>query len=323
MTDRIFQGIKTSGDAVYIVEELGRTDGRVLVRSKATGLDHWLEPDLLHPLVKGGDSRRYSLARTSRLILFPYERQGAASGLISEERLGNDLPLTWDYLRANRSFLESREHSRMKGPGWYAYIYPKALDVMPLPKLFTPDLAPRAAFSYDPGGEVFFTGGVAGGYGLLPADGYEFDYLLGLLNSRLLDWMVKQTATSMRGGWYSFESRFIRDLPIASAAGASGQGDEARQSIVACVRTLQSISEQLRMAQTEQEVAGLRREFDAIDARVDRLVYKLYAVSEDEIALIEGNAEGPQPRLAPAPPHMVESQAMHERDGADSARKPR
>jgi len=287
VTDRIFQGIKTSGDAVYIVEELERADRRVHVRSKATGRDHWLEPDLLHPLVKGGDSRRYSLARTNRLILFPYERQGAASGLVAAERIENDLPLTWDYLMTNRAFLEARERGLLKGPTWYAYGRTQALDVMPLPKLFTPDLAPRAAFSWDPSGECFFTGGVAGGYGILPTAGYKPEYLLGLLNSRLLDWVVKQTATSMRGGWYSFESRFIRDLPIALPVESLDGGASPREAIVDGVRRLLALNEQLRAARTGQEAARLQREFDAVDTRVDRLVYDLYGLTDDEIALVE------------------------------------
>ena len=39
-------------------------------------------------------------------------------------------------------------------------------------------------------------------------------YILGLLNSKLLEWFIRQTATQMRGGYYSYESRFIKNLPI-------------------------------------------------------------------------------------------------------------
>ena len=293
VTDRIFQGLKTSGDAVYIVEELERTGQRVLVRSKATGQDHWLEPDLLHPLVKGGDSHRYSLVRTNRRILFPYERQGSGTGLVSTDRLKNDLPLTWGYLMANRPFLEGRERGLLRGSNWYAYGRTQALDVMPLPKLFTPDIAPQAAFSYDPSGEVFFTGGVAGGYGILPSKGYEPEYLLGLLNSRLLDWVVKQTATSMRGGWYSFESRFIRDLPIAASSETVQDGKSMRREIVGHVRRLLALSEELRAERTAGGMAPLQREFDALSFRIDHLVYELYGLSDDEIALVEESALSP------------------------------
>lgn len=223
------------------------------------------------------------------MILFPYERQGASSGLVAAEKLAHDLPLTWSYLLANRAFLEGRERGLMRGPEWYAYGRSQALDVMPLPKLFTPDLAPQAAFSWDPTGECFFTGGVAGGYGLLPSENYEPEYLLGLLNSRLLDWLVKQTATSMRGGWYSFESRFIRDLPIAVLGDPRAVEASAHDGVVGHVRQLLALSEGLRTARTAQEVARIKREFEAVDSRLDRLVYDLYGLDEADVALVEGS----------------------------------
>src|SRR5687767_5369479 len=85
---------------------------------------------------------------------------------------------------------------------------------MPLPKIFTPDIALRPSFSLDVTGEVFFTGGVAGGYGVLPKGDYPMEVMLGLLNSRLLGWFIRQSTSPMRGGYLSFEARYIRNLPI-------------------------------------------------------------------------------------------------------------
>ena len=209
VTSRIFQGLKTSADKVFIVEELERGKDRVKVYSKERETEYWLEPHLLHPLIKGGDSKRYFMAQTNRLILFPYEQQkDGCVQLIEAAKLKNDYPLTWSYLADNKKFLENRENGKMRGPRWYGYVYPKALDVMPLPKIFTPDIAPRSAFSLDVTGEKFFTGGVSGGYGILALPEMPREYLLGLLNSRLLEWFIHQTATQMRGGWYSYEARF-------------------------------------------------------------------------------------------------------------------
>ena len=218
VTDRIFQGLKTSADKIYIVEERDRKKDRVRIFSPEKQAEYWLEPDLLHPLIKGGDSKPYNLSRTDRLILFPYAKQVAGeTRLIPEDAFKSRYPLTWDYLKANQTYLEEREHGKMRGSQWYAYGRSQALEVMPLPKIFTPDIAPRAAFSLDETGEVFFTGGAAGGYGILVKPDYSREYVLGLLNSKLLDWIIKQTATPFRGGWYSFEARFIRSLPICSA----------------------------------------------------------------------------------------------------------
>src|SRR5205823_2402340 len=102
VTSRIFQGFKTSADKIYIVEERAREANRVKVFSREKDAEYWLEPNLLHPLIKGGDSRRYCLTRTNRLILFPYAQQGnGVTALIPEATLQADYPLTWSYLKDN------------------------------------------------------------------------------------------------------------------------------------------------------------------------------------------------------------------------------
>jgi len=290
---RIFQGIKTGADSVYIVEELERSDESVHVYSRATCHEHWLEAGLLHWLAKGGDSARYYLRRTNRLILFPFKHEGGTPVLIGADELARRFPLTWKYLLANRDSLEGRERGRMRGLDWYSFSRIQALDVMPLPKLFTPDLAPRAAFSWDPTGECFFTGGVAGGYGILPADGYEIEYLLGLLNSRLLDWVIRRTATSMRGGWYSFEARFIRSLPIAQPGAGHDRGRECSTAIVGLVEQAVALAAELHAARTAQDAAHCRREFQTVNTAIDRIVYDLYGLTDDEIALVEESTPAP------------------------------
>jgi hypothetical protein len=269
VTERIFQGLKTSADKIYIVEERERSEGIVRIFSPEKRAEFLLEPDLLHPLVKGGDSSAYRLERTNRLILFPYETGSEGTvKLISEAALKERYPLTWAYFKANREYLESRENGKMRHAGWFGYVYPKALDVMPRPKIFTPDLAPAPRFSLDATGESFFTGGAAGGYGILVKEGYDRSYILGILNSRLSGWFISQTATQMRGGWHSYEARFIRHIPIPNAT------DDQKQLIIDRVEKILANPAHSDVPRHEAEI--------------DQLVYELYGLTEEEIALVEG-----------------------------------
>ncbi len=290
VTSRIFQGIKTSADKIYITEEIERDAGHVKVYSKAKEAEYWLEPDLLHPLIKGGDSRRYHLSRTNRLILFPYARQeSGAIELIPDAIFRACYPLTWAYFLDNKDYLENREHGKMRGTRWYGYVYPKALNVMPLPKIFTPDIAACASFSLDEVGDVFFTGGVAGGYGILVLSDYSREYILGLLNSKLLEWFIRQSATQMRGGYFSFESRFIRKLPIHTI-NFSNPAEKARHDrIVALVEQMLELHKRLAAAQGSGEKERLQRLIDSTDQQIDALVYELYGLTEEEIAIVEGS----------------------------------
>ena len=300
VTDRIFQGLKTSADKIYILEEKARGRKGVRVFSRQTESEYWLEPGLLHPLIKGGDSRRYSLTTTSRVILFPYAPDETGSmGLIPAQTLKSRYPLTWEYLSENKDYLQEREDGRMRGPGWFAFGRSQALDVMGLSKIFTPDIADRAAFSLDETGEVFFTGGVAGGYGLLVSKGQDRLFILGLLNSRLLEWFIRQTATRMRGGYYSFESRFIRSLPIKTIDPRSTKENAIHADMVRLVKELTSLKKRLTDSKTPHERTQLERQSATADREIDRLVYGLYGLSASEIELVEKET---MPRAAAARP---------------------
>ncbi len=284
-TDRIFQGLKTSADKIYIVEERKRRGRQVLVWSPEKGAEYWLEDKLLHPLIKGGDSHRYSLSKTSRLILFPYKQDtDGKMALLTQAELKTQYPKSWDYLCDNRNYLDNREEGRFRGLGWYQFGRSQALDVMSLPKLFTPDLAARSSFSLDDTGECFFTGGVAGGYGILAKPGVAPKYLLALLNSRLLNWIISQTGTQMRGGYFSFEARFIRSLPIAQPEA------ESHDKLVELVDKMLALTPKLRAETNESKRKTLQNAVDATDRQIDQLVYELYGLTEEEIRIVEGKA---------------------------------
>ena len=158
---------------------------------------------------------------------------------------------------------------------------------MKIPKIFTPDIAARSSFSLDETGDLFFTGGVAGGYGILVKQEYNQKYVLGLLNSKLLEWFIRQTATQMRGGYYSYESRFINNLPIY-AVNFSNSSEKARHDrMVELVERMLDLHKRLPEAQTPHEKELLKRQIEATDSEIDHLVYELYGLTDEEIKIVE------------------------------------
>lgn len=276
VADRIFQGLKTSSDKIYIVDEVARTRSTVRIFSRQQEKEFELEPDLLHPLIKGGDSRRYSLTKTKRLILFPYER----GRLMSEKEIRKRCPQTWKYLIANKEILEAREDGILQGPNWYAFGRTQALDVVALPKLFTPDIAVSASFSYDMSGELFFTGGAAGGYGILVKKPYRPEYVLGLLNSRLVDFYHHRIATQMRGGWFSYESRFIRSLPIRPIDFNSRSECIEHDAIVGLVEKILIA----KRNEGDPDTTSLERE-------IDERVIRLYELTSEEVSILNASSK--------------------------------
>jgi len=42
----------------------------------------------------------------------------------------------------------------------------------------------------------------------------SYEYLLGVLNSSLIDKYLQTISTALRGGYFSYENKYIRQLPI-------------------------------------------------------------------------------------------------------------
>jgi len=288
VTLRIFQGLKTGADKVFIVDVTQGNKTSIQIYSKQNDKSYKVEADLFHPLIKGGDSKRYWISPVNRKILFPYEETpGGAYTLIPEKDFRGLYPKTFSYLIDHKDYLEQREHGIMKGRRWYAYTRNQALDVISKRKLFTPDIGRHSSFSFDENGNMFFTGGVAGGYGILAKPELNQKYLLGLLNSKLLEWFIQKTATQMRGGYFSYESRFIKYVPIKVVNPTDPLETSSHDKIVSLVEHMIGLNNKLSSSKTPNEKVRLEREIKATDQEIDRLVYELYGLTEEEIKFIE------------------------------------
>ena len=161
--------------------------------------------------------RRWLPDATAQVVLFPYEVVSGKWRLIAAEKFARKWPKTWDYLNRCRARLARRERGSFEGDGWYGYVYPKNLARMNTPKILTPSLGRRSEFCLDALGEFFFVGsggGGGGGYGITIPPGLSSQYVLGVLNSRLVDWFVKQITTRFHSGWFAYNKQYIEQIPI-------------------------------------------------------------------------------------------------------------
>ena len=211
-TQQIFQGLITSADPVYILEDRGlRANGR-LVHSTASDGDVLLEPNLLHPLASGAEVERYAFKPLGALLLFPYRRDESGMSLLTPAEL-EKLPRTAAYLRAHEVRLRGRENGKMNRQDWYGYVYPKSLGLHDYPKLGVAATVPRLEVAADPDGGIYFHNVRVNG--ILPKeDGPGMWSLLALLNSKLLDWVFKLGAAEHANDHFAANKQFIAPLPI-------------------------------------------------------------------------------------------------------------
>ena len=128
-------------------------------------------------------------------------------------------------------------------------------------KIVYPDIAKRPRFAIDTGeryiGDTMF---------LIPKNA---EYLVGLLNSNCIEWFYSTISSSIRGGYLRFKSIYMEQMPIATLK------PEQRARIEELVNKL------IEQGPDVPEAAGWQRE-------IDQIVYQIYGLTEEEIALVEG-----------------------------------
>ena len=290
VADKIFQGLVTGADPVFIVVNQG--DGSYY--SEATQKNHFLERELLHPLCKGSlNIRRYNIDTITKSIIFPYRIVEGKAILLTPKELAEKYPNIWEYFKSNKARLEARENGKWKHKNWYAFGRNQNLTEMNQEKILTPSIGKGACFTFDSEDFFYFMGsggGGGGGYGItLKKDvGMSYLYVLGLLNSRLSTFYLKRISSAFRGGYIALNRQYIEKLPIRTID-FSDPADVARHDrMVALVEQMLDLHKRLAAAKTSHEREVLAGMVDATDTQIDRLGYELYGLTEEEVAIVEG-----------------------------------
>jgi hypothetical protein len=290
---KLFVGLQTDADDIFILEEIEKDqNGHVLCKSKATGEQHWFEDHHLKPFLKGSlNIKRYKLSNVNKRLIFPYSNNNNKSEIIGEVEYKQSYPLTWKYLLLNKSRLEKRNKSNM-GRNWYGYVYKKNHTRFDAVKLLVPSIATGSCFAIDDEGKYFFVGsggGGGGGYGITLKEevNVSYLYLLGLLNSTTLSYYLKKTSSAFRGGYIALNRQYIEQLPIRSIDLTHPKDKANHDRMVQLVEQMLVLHKQLPEAKTGHEQTLLQRQIDATDRQIDKLVYELYDLTPEEIAIVE------------------------------------
>ncbi|MCE9555681.1 MAG: Eco57I restriction-modification methylase domain-containing protein [Planctomycetes bacterium] len=273
---KLFVGLQTSADKVFILE---RRETGFYSTELETHVD--LEESWLHPLLKGSvHMKRWVPAFTDRVVVFPYEPTNGKFELVTERKLKTETPKTWSYFEKCRPALSRRERGTYEGSAWYGYVYPKNLSLMALPKILTPSLAQRGEFSFDKTGDQFFVGsggGGGGGYGILLEDASQYEYLLGLLNSELLNWFLRKITTPFHSGWYAYSKAYIEQVPIKMPD--TSKEKKLADRIAESVRTTMDAKTKLQSDRlSDRDRGSLERTVESNERRIDEAVFELYGV---------------------------------------------
>jgi hypothetical protein len=258
----IFVGIQTSADHIYHLKRVGKN--RYLyqapkqegMKAKPPAQEVQIEDVLMHPIVSGQEVQRYTDPTTDTYLLFPYLAGDIGVQLITKVTFQQKFPLAWAYLKKFEKQLRARESSKMDiDDGWWAYNYPKNLDKQEIPKIMVPRLCRDLATVNDSKGEFFLDNVDVGGIEV--AEGIDANFITGLLNSSVINFVWKRIAKPFQNGYRSANKQFIAPLPIPPAHAkhiktVSALAKRLTQLHTARTTTLDELDRRFRVCEVEE-----------------------------------------------------------------------
>jgi type I restriction-modification system DNA methylase subunit len=282
----IFVGLQTSADSVFLFKEFkaGRK-GTTVVVSAELGESVLIESAILKRVIRSGSIGRYSAMPTA-LVLFPYEVKNNSARLYSPREMQGCFPLAWKYLVRNRDLLAGREHGKFRS-AWHQ-LYPKNLAVWEQAKLMIPYMVTDLAAYLDRNDNFYFVNVTTGGFGITSDEkAGSLEYLCALLNSRLLDFYLKHVTTTFHGGYFAANKQFIEQLPVRPIDFSYTPDTSRHDRIVSMVNQVMELHHRAGRAKSDTEKAVIQRQIDSTDGEIEQVVYDLYGLTKEEIAILE------------------------------------
>lgn len=269
VTASIFQGIKTSADYIYNFERVG-SNTYLHTPKEGNPYEVKLEDSVMKPLVSGPEASRYTHPDTTTYILFPYKVEDDKGVLISQDEFEKNYPLAWAYLKTYETVLRGREDGKMDKDGWWGWVYPKSIARQRNPKLGVPTTVKNLEVFADYSGDFCFSG--ARVEGILSTNEKEALFLLGILNSKPVNFVFRRIGRPKSGGFFEANKQFIAPLPIPKAK------PEQKADVGNRAKALQELHTKRR-----DKLKALEKRFEAcpIKSRNDDWIFPLVGKLED------------------------------------------
>ena len=189
-------GVQTSANNVYVITEDTVEENR-------------LEKGLIKPVISGENIKRWFIIKPQKYLIYPHEKEGKA---IDETILKNDYSNIYQYLKHFKHQLERRTYLIKAKRKWYEHWCPRKPEWFENLKILTPDISTTSKFSFDET-KVFGTNTL---FVILLKKEYQYlrKYILGLLNSQLLEFYFKSISPFLSGGYYRYIPQYFGNLPI-------------------------------------------------------------------------------------------------------------
>jgi hypothetical protein len=238
----IYRGILTGCNEAFIIDKQKRDE--IIKKDKKSA-------EIIRPILRGRDIKRYGYEFAEQYIIatFPSRKYDI-----------DDYPAVRDYLQQygkRRLEQSGRTGARKKtSHKWFETQDPIAYwEDFSKQKITWGNLNLSAAFTLSPA-DMFIN---APANMIVPGD----KYLLGILNSKLADYFIRNLGVTRNGGYFEYKPMFVCQLPVPIP------NPNQKENIESLVTEINSLKKH-------------KHDFSNVDSALNNSIFKLYQLTETE-----------------------------------------
>lgn len=267
---KIYYGIKTGLNEAFVIDKA--TKNRLIKKDKKNA-------EIIKPFLAGRDIKRYqSLKSDTYLILFE-------KGFTNQK--GKNPKNAWKWLEENypdianhlKPFEEKGKKRFDQGEYWWELRTCEYYDEFEKNKIIIPAIVKNASYSFDE--RKFYSNDKTS---IIPTNN---KYLLGLINSKAVDYYLKSIAATKQGGYFEYKPMYVSKLPIIQIDSENKTQQFLHDEIVKLVNQLLKLNEEKAETKLQIQISQLKSKIDYCENRINEIVYQLYELTEDEIKIVE------------------------------------
>jgi hypothetical protein len=267
---KIYRGIITGLNEAFVIDESKKSELINLDKSYS---------EVIKPFLAGRDVKRYETPSSKNyLILFP-------RGFTNLN--GKNPRNAWNWLYDNyrgiaeylEQFKEKAEKRFDKGDYWWELRACDYYNEFEKPKIIYPNILKKPEFTFDTKG--WYTNQKCF---IIPV---EDKYLLGLLNSKLMNYFFEKFLPKLRGGFFEPSYVIFKNFPVRTIDSKITKEKKLHLEIITSVNELLNLYNDKNVQILQTRIDMISSKIIYLENKINEIFYQLYDLSKDEIQIIE------------------------------------
>ncbi|WP_233897011.1 Eco57I restriction-modification methylase domain-containing protein [Tenacibaculum piscium] len=210
--ENISQGVVSVGDDVFLMKGIIKGD-KFIGYSDKIKKEIIIEAGIVKPLLKGENVKKYASLSNDYFCLYPHYMKKNKTIPFEEDFFLENYPLAYNYMLPFKDeLIEKKIRYKTNPKAWYSLHRSREISLFEQEKIITPEISLGTNMTLDNSNLYHNTKCYTLAKNKNVIEDYKF--WLAILNSKILWYFLSTTGYVLRGGFFTFKTKYLEPFPL-------------------------------------------------------------------------------------------------------------